>query len=484
MQAGFAGWLKQNRVNCFLGLLFCAAAIPLAVRTAGLVARANLFPGVTFNEGWNAYYAHRAVTGIPLYGAPPNRLVINYPPLSFHVNGALAGASGDANFTGRMTSLAALFWVSLCAGFIAYRFSGELRAAAFAALFCLGWFVYFSPDAVAVNEPQLLAHALILTGVALYWAAPDSALMVAAACVVVCIGGFDKHNQLAFPLALTLDAMRRSRRLLAVWIGTAAAAVAIGFAITTRVDGPYFLQHLLTPRRYVIASGIIVSRVFFRMFLPALGAGAIWCVAKRRRPEVRFLLVALAAALVLGMFFTVGSGVTINVFYDTVIVLAIVAGLMVNDVARLPRAGTAIWYPIMLATVVLLSAGPVMSGVYSPAPSKAATMEADRTFREDIAYLKTKPDPAFCLDLLLCYEAGRALQFDPFYGRELMGRGLLDPHVLDKEFAARKYAVVQVYDSDIYFSPASWAVLRASYREERRNGGRVFYVPMEKAMVP
>ena len=484
MPRRFAGWLKRNRADCFLALIFWAFAVPTADRLAGLIARAQLFPGVTFNEGWNAYYAHRSANGIPLYGAPPNRLVINYPPLSFHVNGALAGAEGDANLAGRMTSLAALFWVAVCAGFLAYKFSGEGRAAAFALLFCLVWFVYFSPDAVAVNEPQLLAHALILTGAALYWFAPDSALMAGAACVIVCIGGFDKHNQLAFPLALTLDAMRRSRRVFAVWIATAIATVAIGFILTTGVDGPYFLQHILTPRRYAVSTGVIVSVVFLRMFLPALATGAIWCIAKRRRPEIRFLTVALAVALVLGVLFTFGSGVTINVFYDTVIVLAIVAGLIVNDVARLPRAGTAMWYPIALAIPALLSAGPVLSGVYSPAPSKAAMMEADRTFREDVAYLKTKPDPAFCLDLLLCYEAGRALEFDPFYGRELMGRGLLDPHVLDKEFAGRKYSVVQVYDSDIYFSPASWAILRASYREERRNGGRVFYVPAERAMVP
>src|ERR1700712_1766711 len=54
------------------------------------------------NEGWNAYLAHAAMTGAPLY--PQGLMVNNYPPLSFYVVGALGSLTGDPIMAGRLLS--------------------------------------------------------------------------------------------------------------------------------------------------------------------------------------------------------------------------------------------------------------------------------------------------------------------------------------------------------------------------------------------
>src|SRR5665647_3859086 len=116
--------LTGRRSRWFAALVFCTFAIPLGVRLSGFVVRATYPQSILYNEGWNAYYAHDAAAGRPLYGARPLRTAVNYPPLSFHLMGALGRVLGDLNFAGRVLSLAALFWVALCAGFVARRISG------------------------------------------------------------------------------------------------------------------------------------------------------------------------------------------------------------------------------------------------------------------------------------------------------------------------------------------------------------------------
>jgi hypothetical protein len=474
---GSARWLTYRRCHWFLVLLLCGFGAPVGVRLAGYITRAMYLPEITFNEGWNAYYAHDAAAGVPLYGKRPDRLVNNYPPLSFHLVGAIAGPTGDVNRIGRIVSLVALCWVALCAAFLARRFSGDAWAGGFAALFCVGWFVFFVPGSVGVNEPQMLAHAVILTGVALYWAGLDSTPMLAAACAICCIGGFVKHTQVAFPLALTLDLLWRSRKRLWVWIAAASVTTAILFALTIRMDGPYFLAHLFTPRRPSASTALVVSGVYLCVFLPAIAISLFWCIPRMRAVPVRFLLTVLAASTVIGVFFTFGSGVAVNVFYEGMIAMSIIAGWVMSDIAKRACAGKASWLPMLVAVPLLVSAGPVVAGFYSSAPPRKTLAEADRIYRQDIAYLVSKPGPAICLDLVLCYSAGKPLEYDPFFSRELIGTGRLDGRIMAGELASQKYSVIQADDSDSYFPTEMMAALKSRYRAERRSGGRTFFVP-------
>ena len=470
--------LTGRRSRWFAALVFCTFAIPLGVRLSGFVVRATYPQSILYNEGWNAYYAHDAAAGRPLYGARPLRTAVNYPPLSFHLMGALGRVLGDLNFAGRVLSLAALFWVALCAGFVARRISGDLLAGAFAALFWIAWICYFAPAYVGMNDPQMLGHALMMTAVALYVAANgESPCLLAAACVFCCLGGFTKHNLAAFPLAMTLDLLVRSRRKFALWAATAGVTVALFAALTVWVDGPYAIQHMLSPRGYLFSRATFLSGIFLRVFFPVLALSAVWCLSRIRWPMARLLGLALAISLAAGAGFAGGSGVFVNVFFDSILAMAMIAALVLADVWRRTGTGTLPWCAATVMLPLLFSVGPVLAGFFSSAPPREILAESGRVDREDVAYLKRRPGLAICFDLLLCYDAGKPLSYEPFIMGELMATGHLDPRQVAAELSGLKYAVIQADHSEAFFPPEIMAALRVHYRVDRRSTLWAFYVP-------
>ncbi|MCU1237148.1 MAG: hypothetical protein JWP63_5115, partial [Candidatus Solibacter sp.] len=104
----------------FAILVLIAFAIPVAVRFAGYAVRSTYRHELAYNEGWNVFYAHSAAAG-NLYRAPPSRLAANYPNVSFHLVAAVGSFVGNLNFAGRLVSMAALFWLAICAAFIVNR---------------------------------------------------------------------------------------------------------------------------------------------------------------------------------------------------------------------------------------------------------------------------------------------------------------------------------------------------------------------------
>ncbi len=461
-------------------LVFCALALPVFSRLAGFTIRA-LYPQlILYNEGWNAYYAHSAANGIPLYGTPPERLAVNYPPLSFHVAGALGRWMGDVNLAGRAISLVSLVWAALCAGYIVRKIGNSGWAAAFASLFCVGWICFFAPMYVAVNDPQMLGHALVMTGAALYAGGRKSAALLALACVLCCVAGFVKHSLLAFPIALSLDLLWGTRRRIAIWALTALGSCAALTGLALWMDGPYLATHLFSPRVFAWSRAVYVLGVFARLFFPALLLCGLRWAQRIRRPESRFVILAFPISLLAGGFFAGGHGVMVNVFFDSVIAMAIIGGLALAGLMQSPALGTGKWLAMTLMELALLWSGPAILCWYlSMPPSRAELAAQERIFRDDAAYLKSKPGPAICIDLLLCYDAGKPLSYDPFLTEEKILTGRLDWHGIAAELSDARYPVIETQGSGQFFVPELDAALRARYRVEPRNSPRVFYVPKE-----
>src|ERR1700716_593948 len=65
-------------------LVCVVLALPAVARISGFAIRSTYRQPIMFNEGWNAYHA-RSAAGEALYATRPDRLAVNYPPLSFHL---------------------------------------------------------------------------------------------------------------------------------------------------------------------------------------------------------------------------------------------------------------------------------------------------------------------------------------------------------------------------------------------------------------
>src|SRR4051794_24016908 len=78
-----------------------------------------------YNEGNAAYFTRQAITGPPIYGAPPKYVFTDYPPLAYHLVGNLARISGDYNSTGRWVSIVAYFAIGVLAALIVRKLNGS-----------------------------------------------------------------------------------------------------------------------------------------------------------------------------------------------------------------------------------------------------------------------------------------------------------------------------------------------------------------------
>ena len=206
----------------FALLVLLGFAVPVAQRLSGYVVRSTFRHATGYNEGWNTYYSDYAATGRPLYGAPPDRLAANYPPLSFHLEGALGRVTGNLNFAGRILSLAALLWVALCAGFTVHRLSSDPGPRCSRLLRCL--VLLFRPPASASMTRRCWAMGS-------YSPAWHSAASNTRRCspLPVSSSASEVHQAQSrgVPIAITLDILLRSRRRLRRRIGTAAVTACL-----------------------------------------------------------------------------------------------------------------------------------------------------------------------------------------------------------------------------------------------------------------
>src|SRR5512138_1754877 len=250
------------------------------------------------DEGWNAFFAEKALAGRPLYRQPTPWLSVNYPPLSFYAAGGLGRLLGDTLLAGRSISIVSLLALSLMLSLIVSRLTRDRTASLFAGFLCLGSFAAFGTYYVGKNDPELPAHLLSFAAFGLYLLddrileKPKKLFLVACLCLA---GVFFKPTVVAAPLAISLDILLRSRRKFLLWAGLGTLAVA-GFALPSLLiwGRGLFVQVLTFPRGYSLAKLGADGLLFGLVFVLPLGALYPWLRRRLGSDRIR------AAALFLG----------------------------------------------------------------------------------------------------------------------------------------------------------------------------------------
>jgi hypothetical protein len=104
---------------------------------------------------------------------------------------------------GRLVSLASCA-VMLVTAYLLLRAMGAARHIAFAgAIFLFVTFVYYGDNYVAMNDPQMLGHAFMLSAVVMLWRFDFSVAAVIAGAVLILLGGFTKHLLIPLPVTTT-----------------------------------------------------------------------------------------------------------------------------------------------------------------------------------------------------------------------------------------------------------------------------------------
>ncbi|GAA4504881.1 hypothetical protein [Gluconacetobacter tumulicola] len=407
----------------------------LAVLLAGPIMTLPHHIPLNPNEGWNAYLAARAVAGDPtrpLYPPPGAMLFNNYPPLSFPLLGLAGRLEGDVIVAGRLVALLALLASAGLVTGCVRRMGGTPAAAMLAGLLMALYAATSFHGYVAMDDPQWLAHAVMLAGLATLLPAGADRFRpgrVAAAALLVVAGGFVKHNLVALPLAVTVWLAWYDRRALAIWCGVGALGLLAGFGLTTLLYGPSFLTDLLHHARTMAAAGVTDGlRKLIELLGLLLAAGLLWAGpppdAATRRMRA-FVTLFLALALATGLLQRMGDGVNSNAHFETLIAACLAAGLAVS------RATSALGgrpygavLPTCLSILPLLALAPIQ--VTHEFRDLRALPVRSAHWQMAIDDLHATPGSAACETLALCYWAGKEETVDFFN----LTQALLTTHTL------------------------------------------------------
>jgi hypothetical protein len=454
------GGIDRRAASLATPLLWVAIALLAAVWLSAAIGPGYaLFRWIPdgYNEGWNAYWAQVAWSGGPLYPAVDSPISNNYPPLSFYIVGALGKLLGDNIFAGRLLALVSLvvmaadvfIWLRSSQFSPASRFSRS--SAAFAALLFLAAFAQYAPAYIAMNDPQLLGHAFVMTGAVLLWRCDFSRNALLAAALLMVFGGLIKHLLIALPLATTAWIAVYRRQQLAWWLIVSLSAVTAAIAIVYFTQGAVFFHDVASSRLY---SRLLVQVGLGRAwqsfgFLLILSATALPVYSSRfssrsLRELAAFVLIYLALAAVIGALAAGGKGVDRNAFFDLLIAVCLAVALGVEYLRQRSAVN-----PLLGAVIATSCCTVFLVKAINQWPSRWQLIQQTDVREAQAARIiesirSLGHGATACEELSLCYWAGSAFKVDFFnYGQKLATSALPAGNCAET-FSAESIALIQL----------------------------------------
>ena len=472
----------EDSNSIWSGVALAAIAVLVLFGLYGLVLRSFMRVDINYNEGWNAYNATLALTH-HLYPIKHGWTTVNYPFLSFFIIGQLSRIHGDPLFIGRILSLAGLLLTSIAGYCIVRELAGHRLPALFAALYFLWFIVAKQSDYVGMDDPQMLAQAVMLCALYLYLRYGKNNWSLAAVAFLFVVGGNIKHNLLAAPLAVFVDLIlaSRSRALRYAFWGVLFLAGSV--FVNQWAGGPFFLAQILTPREYSLSKLSVGLWEFLSIAVP-LCICAVWSVWSLVQARYRILGLYFLISFAVGLAFYGGSGTVMNMFFDFFMAISLIMGIILDSLWYAKLAGIRISGKLKWAAPLLLWQIPCVA--YPPVHHHELR-ERQNQFDAEVAFLRSQPGPAICQSLSYCYFAGKPYVYDPFDSTSLVDARLLDPTPMVQRIEDHEFGAIQtnaplpkIGIPNGYFPAAIFDAIEKNYRVAMEDAHCVIYVPRQE----
>lgn len=469
-------------------VLFLLCALFAVYIAFAPVARTFFRFEASYNEGWNVYNTAAVAAHQPLYGAAYGWTTVNYPMLSFALVAGLSHWTHEDLFTARVLALASFFLCCFLVALLVRQLGGTRIAAWSAGFFTLAVFCAAAddPSYIGVDDPQMLALVFFLAGLSCYLRAPRSLFSIALAALLFVIGGSIKHNTIDFPLAVLLDLCLISRRRAAWFAACCAGFGALSLALQQHWGGPFLVADLLAGRGYSIAKALTLTGVDLGPLALPLAIAVLQAGRLRHDSARRVASLWLACALLTGIYFIGGDGVSINALFSVVLALCVLVALWLQTLPRrqsLACAALFAWLLIPWLVVPPLCDGRPQVPIWNPLRVLAYYGDQQRQFDAEVAGLRAAPGPVLCESLLRCAYAGKPYLYDPFNATRFIALGKLDPIPLEERLRAGSIGTLQLNGSlgspgrlD-HFAPVLLSDLRSRYQLSFADGAIALYQP-------
>jgi len=431
-------------------LVICLMIVTWVALLGFPVRRAFANVEVNYNEGWNAYRALMVSNGVPLYGTPPHGFGTGtaYPPISFHLIGLL-GTASTFTLIGRLVSLISLVAAGMFVGLIVRQAGGSRQIAVFSFLLYELAIALLRPDRVGMYDPQLLGEALSIAGLYFYVRNPVSNRLLSISALFFCLGGFTKHNLIAVPAAVAIDLLLRSRKAFFTWAGAMVLFAGFLTGLTILIDGRYFPIHLMGgggARTYSYHMAWSQFHHYVEKVQSLLVIATAWSIYSfRSRP---LFVAAFVSSHGLAFLLAGGFGVDLNIFFNALAATVILCGLALSDIsfaiagsrAAASNSAAAFMFGFFFISIAIFAPGQLRRDRQN---FRELPLQ-EKEFVSAMEFVKLRPGPALCESLLLCYEAGKPFEYEPFSVRDQVNTGRIKESDVLQLLKTRHFQAVQI----------------------------------------
>ncbi|MEI6417190.1 MAG: hypothetical protein WCO92_05665, partial [Verrucomicrobiota bacterium] len=326
-------------------------------------------------------------------------------------------------------SLLAIIIIAFCIGKIVRQFGGSLQAAVVGGAYFIGTMCLSFRWYVGVNDPQLLAQAIMIVGFFLFLRAMEKDDNYWLPLLIMVIAGFFKHNIITMPCSgiLGLVLWRRWRALRFSLFFSGMLAV-IGLACCYGCYGADFLHNFLTPRSWMLektsdALGDLHSLwigIFLWLFIA-------W--RERQQKPVQLITIMMMMALIVGFLQRLGSGVFVNAQFDLVIAVAIAMGLGFQLLSQ-KESWQLIWILLLTAPFLFSSNLYSFTQIFSSS-GRTAIKQEEQEMNQLIEEVRDSTVDVFC-ESYITYRAGKPFIVDAFNVEERIKAKKLPADAVDR----------------------------------------------------
>jgi len=393
---------------------------------------------IVSSDAWNTLFADRIRLGLPLYPRPNDLIANNYPPLSFYLVSALSWMAGlDALLVGRLLSLFGTIATGIAVFVLTRQLGGSAIGGLVGSLCFVGTSARFYTVFVGINDPHLVALAIMMWALVWFFQQLGKAKPVEPAIMLMVLAGFYKHTLLSVPVAALsyLGSIDLKRGLRGGLVGVGMAA--LGLALCAVLFGDAFFQNLLMPREYSLFQAL--RRVGWIQWLaPALGIFAVWAWYQRKSSAARFIGLFVIAAFVNQFVQMTGAGVIHNVHFELAAAAALAVGRAFSGVEDVPfaqrfgleRSRSVIVFILVARLVLTSSVTPYL--LLASSDFRTELVQRVAIARSETARIAAIPGPVVCSVMLVCRMAGRPFLFDAFAVSQRIATGYASSAEIDE----------------------------------------------------
>ena len=432
---------------CLVAIYFCG----------WLAWRSGLQLEIDRNEAWNAWHTLNAFNPKDLYPSKSDLIVNNYPPLSFLFLKALSLGHDPVVF-GRIVSILSVLAIGWCAGAIVKMFGATAVVATITSLWCIAIFAGLFPGYVGMNDPNLLALAVMMAGVASFIRQSLRSQTAYGACAIMVVALFFKHSIIVFPAAVLLWQFGRDKQSAIRHLFFMSALGGAGVLICFLIFGDAFFQQLVFPRKMRLSS----AARFFRKTPPLIPGLVMWWLWRRTatdNPAAKFTTILLPISLLLNLVQQCGAGVDYNATFEFVIACVLAFGCSLN------LASSNAWRFQLWSLFLLLAFSNRLEPFQFLSSSKyREEVQAQALiFTSEVARVQAIQGRVTCDVLLVCFRAGKAFEYDDFAMDQRVATGAWDSSTVKREIESRNLQFQHIDERSIWNGKTFNAALKGIF---------------------